>query len=72
MDHLPDQYPEYRGHPDAPLTPLGHQQAEEAADFLQRLLGNTPHEHLIVECSPYWRCMQTIEKLATALNLTSV
>ena len=23
-DHLPQEYPEFIGHPDAPLTPLGH------------------------------------------------
>ncbi len=34
-DHRLDIYPEYKGHPDAPLTPLGYDQARETGKFFK-------------------------------------
>ena len=61
MDHLPDIYPQYKGHPDAPLTPLGFNQATEAGRFLKSLIAKlkTEQEDLTVkiESSPFVRCL---------------
>ena len=37
-DHLPDIYPEYKGHLDSPLTDLGVRQANEAGIYLRSLI----------------------------------
>ena len=37
-DHDLEKYPEFEGHPDAPLTKLGHAQAEEAGIELKKRL----------------------------------
>ena len=65
-DHLPDEYPEYRGHPDAPLTPIGHKQALETATHLKRYLKENFSDNeytLKIESSPFIRCLQTSHKI---------
>ena len=49
--------------PDAPLTPLGHQQAEQLADVLQE------RGVARIVSSPYTRAVQTAQPLATRLGL---
>jgi len=54
----------YRNLCDPPLTPLGMIQAEESGrklvEHLTQLLSETSSEYtIIVECSPFLRCLQT-------------
>jgi 2,3-bisphosphoglycerate-dependent phosphoglycerate mutase len=49
--------------PDAPLTPLGHQQAEQLADVLQE------RGVARIVSSPYTRAVQTAQPLAQRLGL---
>ena len=37
-DHRLDLYPEYKGHLDAPLTPLGFEQAAETGTYVKTLI----------------------------------
>ncbi len=71
MDHLPDEYPEYADHPDAPLTPKGHEQAELTAVFLKQYISNLGGECPVrTESSPFNRCLQTAMAINKHLSLT--
>lgn len=66
-----DEAPKHRQiyfecHSDAPLTEIGHQQAEHAAQSIQSLIPPNSSVHLV--SSPLIRCLQTCAKLARLLN----
>jgi len=73
-DHLPHLYPQYIGHPDAILTPLGHQQAYETGIFLKDILPafeqkqSKYFDKLIVETSPFVRTLATTARICEAIN----
>ena len=62
-DHLPEIYPEYKGHPDAPLTDLGFSQALEAGAYVHGLIEKLKDEagsdnlSVQVDSSPFIRCL---------------
>ena len=73
-DMKPLEYPEYVGHPDAPLTPLGHEQAKESGVFIMKKLDELRKEYNVeplveIECSPFIRCMQTAAGISEVLGL---
>ena len=73
-DMKPLEYPEYVGHPDAPLTPLGHEQAKESGVFIMKKLDEIRKEYNVepkveIECSPFIRCMQTAAGISEVLGL---
>lgn len=64
-DHLPYDYPEFAGHPDAPLTPKGHEQADATGRFIKQAIASLSSELTVrTESSPFNRCLQT----AIAIN----
>ena len=75
-DHLPKEYPEYVGHPDSPLTPLGHSQASEAGKEIERRIKLLKSEFgvedvsISIECSPFWRCLETSHAISKCLNVS--
>ena len=64
-DHRPDVYPEFVGHLDTPLTPLGIDQADCVGREIMRRMQQicqdekcTEYE-VTMECSPFSRCLET-------------
>ena len=77
-DHAPETADEYRGHPDAHLTPRGHKQAVETGQFLSSELSRIEAEEgrsfdeILVKCSPFVRCMATTARICKQINIESV
>ena len=71
-DHLPVEYPEFKNHPDSPLTPLGWQQAQETGNFLKKIVAEFGCERVRIGCSPFWRCLETSSAIAKALEVKNV
>lgn len=76
MDHLPKVYPEYIGHPDAPLTPLGLKQASEAGRFLKSYIDKLKIEQtdisVNVQSSPFVRCLQTAGRICSEISIDEI
>ena len=62
-------------HPDSPLTPLGHKQAAEAGVHLkwriEEITNKKPYS-LTMECSPFFRCLETSSHIAKELNVKNI
>ena len=60
-DHVaPKYHPEnYDNDHDPPLTAVGLQQAATTGDYLQSELSKKGFDEIIIECSPFVRCIQT-------------
>ena len=77
-DHAPDTCAEYEGHPDAYLTPKGHQQAAETGEWLREELKKIeqnegrPITKIELTCSPFERCISTCSKVAEALGISEI
>lgn len=63
----PDEY-------DPPLTALGIKQAQQTGQFLQEYFKNHNFRFhkVIIECSPFLRCMMTAGHIASAFNIGEV
>ncbi|CDW77202.1 UNKNOWN [Stylonychia lemnae] len=68
-----DRHPEYKVHiqvwVDAPLTPLGLQQAKETGQFLKEYINANNFEEVILESSPWLRVMMTAAQIAKELGM---
>jgi broad specificity phosphatase PhoE len=42
---------------DPKITKRGEKQAEETASFLQQMLGEHQVKEIVIECSPFLRCL---------------
>ena len=77
-DHDPENFPEYEGHIDAPLTPHGKKQAEETGAYLKGYLQALEQKHKLafdsieIECSPFGRCKTTAARISSHLNVQPV
>ena len=77
-DFAPETAEEYRGHPDAYLTPRGHKQATETGEFLVSELARIEAEEgrsfdeITVKCSPFVRCMATSARICKQINIERV
>ena len=74
-DHEPELYPEYESHPDAPLTPKGHDQAQKTGLFLKNFVTTLQKENVktavsvTVESSPFARCLQTAAEICKLIGV---
>ena len=57
---------------DAPLTPLGFQQAQDQATFLKTFLQQRGYSNIVIEASPFLRTMQTASIFAKELGLQKI
>ena len=77
-DHAPETKAQYQGHPDAYLTPKGHDQAAVAGSWIKDELAKIttaegrPFDSVTIRCSPFQRCMSTSGKIAEALDINAI
>ena len=59
---------------DPPLTPHGLKQAKATGDFLKEFFAskNYQFDKVIIECSPFLRCMMTAGQVASALGIKEI
>ena len=63
----------YPNKSDPPLTERGIQQARATGDFLKKYLEDGHHfDKVIIECSPFLRCMMTAGHIAEKLDAREV
>lgn len=73
-DHVLEEYPEFKHHPDSPLTPLGYQQAREVGQRLKKEIELIAERHgvqpvVTFESSPFLRCIETATQVGKELGL---
>lgn len=77
-DHAPETKEEYKGHPDAYLTPRGHKQATETGQFLatelQRIAAEEGRafDEIVVKVSPFVRTMATSARICKEIGVQNV
>ena len=73
-DHFGDQYGNHIVKPDPPLTPIGVEQSKFAGQYLAEFFAKNDmkFDKIIIETSPYMRCIQTAAWIATKLNVDEV
>ena len=61
-------------HIDPPLTDFGIKQARYTGEFLKKHFAENglKFDKIIIECSPFLRCMQTASYLGHALGVTEI
>ena len=57
---------------DPPLTPLGLQQAHETGIYLKTFLESNGYTKIIIQSSPYLRCLQTAKESAKILGIPTI
>ena len=77
-DRAPQYRAEYANHPDAFLTPLGHQQARETGVFLMNELQKIEmqegrsFDQVLVKTSPFVRCLATCARICKEIGVEQV
>ena len=57
---------------DPGLTPLGINQAIETGIYLKEYLFKNKYDIILIESSPYLRCLQTAKEVANILDVKSI
>ena len=57
---------------DPPLTPLGINQAKECGAFFKKYLEDNGYTKIIVQSSPYLRCLQTAAETCKILGIEKI
>ena len=76
-DHAPETQEEYKDHPDAYLTPRGHQQATETGQFIAGELKRIEAEEgrtfdeVLLKVSPFVRTMATGARICKELGVVN-
>ena len=62
----------YDNEVDPPLTKKGIKQAQKTSIFLQKLLDENKYDKIIIQASPFTRCIQTASTVAQNLGVKTV
>ena len=57
---------------DPPLTPLGIEQAKECGVFFKKHLEEQGYTKIIIQSSPYLRCLQTAAQTCKILDVETI